>query len=387
MGSKPDRPRDRKSLAAGAFYRMPITSIRLSDPGGEPTPPLPPPDPIVDEVIRPEDLHKVPILIIQLQDELTRSRRREALWLSVILHMIVIAVLLFGPKFMPARQAVVLLTPAEQLNNRELTYLEQAPDRQSVPTPRDTNIISDKNRIAMSRTPKLNHDDLKKILDSSRPGAPGVSAPPPSPAAGQQVAQASPQQQPQPQQQSAPPPQQQDSQPSQLELQRRAQAARNVFANPGMSAGSLIDQAARATASNRSGSMGGGGDYGLGLSGGGAVQGNMEVLSDTMGVDFGPYLSRVLHDVKQNWYLLIPEIARAPLMKKGRVSIEFAITKDGHVAGMRLSGGSGDTSLDRAAWGGITASNPFPPLPGEFRGDYLALRFHFFYNPDKNEMR
>ncbi len=365
---------------------MPITSIRLSDPGGEPTPPLPPPDPVVDEAIRPEDLHKVPILIIQLQDELTRSRRREALWLSVILHMIVIAALLFGPKFLPARQEVVLLSPAEQLNNRELTYLEQAPDRQNVPKPRDTNIISDKNRIAMSRSPKLNRDELKKILDSSRPGAPGVSAPPPSPAAGQQqVAQASPQQQ--PQQQSAPPPTQ-SAQQSQLEFQRRAQMGRNVFGNPGaMSAGSLIDQAARATASSRTGSMGGGGEYGLGLSGGGAVQGNMEVLSDTMGVDFGPYLSRVLHDVKQNWYLLIPEVARAPLMKKGKVSIEFAITKDGHVAGMRLASQSGDTSLDRAAWGGITASNPFPPLPNEFRGDYLALRFHFFYNPDKNDLR
>ena len=368
---------------------MPITYVKLNDAGGEPPPPPQLPLQFRPDAAAPadDDLHSVPILLIQLQDELTRSRRREALWLSIILHGIVVAALLFGPKILPARQAVVLLTPADQLNNRELTFLEQPPDRQNVPKPRDTNIISDKNRIAMSRTPKLNRDELKKILDSSRPGAPGVSAPPPSPAAQQQVAQAAPPQQ-QPQQ-AAPPPA--ASQPSLLELQRRAQAqpGRNVFANPGgMSAGSLIDQAARATA-NRSagGSFGGGGDYGLGLSGGGAVQGNMEVLSDTMGVDFGPYLSRVLHDVKQNWYALIPEVARAPLMKKGRVSIEFAITKDGRVAGMRLAGPSGDTSLDRAAWGGITASNPFPPLPSEFRGDYLALRFHFFYNPDKNDLR
>jgi TonB family protein len=368
---------------------MPITYVRLSDAGGEPPPP--PQIPLQFEAdCAPsspgaDDLHSVPVLLLQLQDELSRSRRREALWLSVILHMIVVAVLLFGPKIFPTRQSVVLLTPADQLNNRELTYLEQAPDRQNVAKPRDTNIISDKNRIAMSRTPKLNRDELKKILDSSRPGAPGVSSPPPSPAPAQQVAQAAPQQQ---AQQSAPPPQQPAQNPA-LELQRRAQAQRNVFANPGgMSAGSLIDQAARATASNRAGgSMGGGGDYGLGLSGGGAVQGNMEVLSDTMGVDFGPYLSRVLHDVKQNWYALIPEVARAPLLKRGKVSVEFAITKDGRVAGMRLVGASGDTALDRAAWGGISASNPFPPLPNEFRGDYLALRFHFFYNPDKNDLR
>lgn len=368
---------------------MPITYVRLNDAGGDPPPPpqlplefQPEPDAALPA---PDDLHSVPILLIQLQDELTRSRRREALWLSIILHMIVIAALLFGPKILPGRNAVILATPGDLISNRELTYLEAAPDRQNVPKPRDTDIISDKNRIAMSRSPKLNRDELKKILDSSRPGAPGVTAPPPSPAAGQQVAQAAPQQQ-----QSAPPPPPASSQNSLLELQRRAQAqpGRNVFANPGgMSAGSLIDQAARATASSRGGGIGVGGDYGAGITGSGAVQGNMEVLSDTMGVDFGPYLSRVLHDVKQNWYALIPEVARAPLMKKGKVSIEFAITKDGRVAGMRLVGASGDTSLDRAAWGGISASNPFPPLPYEFRGDYLALRFHFFYNPDKNDLR
>jgi TonB family protein len=134
--------------------------------------------------------------------------------------------------------------------------------------------------------------------------------------------------------------------------------------------------------------MGGGGDIGGGLGGGrgGGVQGNLEVLSDTMGVDFGPYLARVLHDVRNNWYNLIPEVARAPLMKKGKVAIEFAILKDGSVAGLKLDAPSGDVSLDRAAWGGITASNPFPPLPNEFGGQYLLLRFRFYYNPDRHDL-
>jgi TonB family protein len=74
-------------------------------------------------------------------------------------------------------------------------------------------------------------------------------------------------------------------------------------------------------------------------------------------------------------------------MKKGKVSIEFAILKDGKVAGMQLAGTSGDVALDRASWGGITASNPFPPLPNEFGGQYLTLRFHFLYNPDKADLQ
>jgi hypothetical protein len=57
---------------------------------------------------------------------------------------------------------------------------------------------------------------------------------------------------------------------------------------------------------------------------------------------------------------------------------------------MKLAAGSSDTPLDRAAWAGITGSDPFPPLPTEFvqrNGEYLALRFHFFYNPTKDEMQ
>ena len=72
-------------------------------------------------------------------------------------------------------------------------------------------------------------------------------------------------------------------------------------------------------------------DYGLGQGRQGEAIGPMEVLSDTMGVDFGPYLARVQHDARENWYRFIPDAARPPLMKKGKVAIEFAILKDGSV--------------------------------------------------------
>jgi TonB family protein len=112
----------------------------------------------------------------------------------------------------------------------------------------------------------------------------------------------------------------------------------------------------------------------------GIAGGPIEIVSDTLGVNFGPYLQDVLKSVKQNWYNLIPESARGPLKKKGKVLIEFKILKDGKVAGMKLVESTGDMPLDRAAWGGITTSGPFPPLPSEFSGQYLGLRFSFYYN-------
>ena len=109
----------------------------------------------------------------------------------------------------------------------------------------------------------------------------------------------------------------------------------------------------------------------------------IEVLSDTHGADFKPYLAQVLQAVRENWYQVIPQEARPPENKRGEVSIEFSILKDGKIAGMKLTNASGDVALDRAAWGGITASVAFAPLPEEFHGPFLTRRFHFYYNPPK----
>jgi TonB family protein len=335
------------------------------------------------------EMHDVPSLLIQLQDDLDRSRKREAFWMSLVVHLFLIILIVNSPKFekfFPHRALVV--GPNDWMRQKELTYLELPPDAQKLKKRPDSNIISDKDRIATSRTPHLDAKELKKILDSARPGAPGPSAPPQaqSQPAPPEAAQAAPAQQPQPHP-SPPKPPEEANQMARLQQPQAAQPKPSFNVGP-MTAGSAIAQAARAAIANRGGYVGDNGDYGLGAGRQPTEAiGPMDVLSDTMGVDFGPYLARVLHDVRQNWYNLIPESARAPLMKKGKVSIQFAILKDGHVAGMQLTGSSGDVALDRAAWGGITGSNPFPPLPTEFGGQYLALRFHFYYNPDKSDLQ
>lgn len=334
------------------------------------------------------DLHATPALLIQLQDDLARSRRREALWMSLVFHLLLVVLIVNTPnleRFLPKRP-VMVVSPNDWMRQKELTYLEMPPDAQKVTRRPDTNIISDKDRIASSRAPQLDRQELRKILDSARPGRSGPPSPPEQPQ--QQptppvVAQGA-QQQPHP----ASPSASASEQNQMAKLQTPPVGSKPTFSTGPMSPGSAIEQAARAALANRGGYGGEGGDYGLdmGRPAAGAV-GPLDVLSDTMGVDFGPYLSRVLHDVRENWYRIIPESAQAPMRKKGKVSLEFAILKDGRVAGLTLTGSSGDISLDRAAYGGITSSNPFPPLPAEFRGQYLALRFHFYYNPDENELR
>ncbi|HKM86656.1 MAG TPA: TonB family protein [Terriglobales bacterium] len=110
---------------------------------------------------------------------------------------------------------------------------------------------------------------------------------------------------------------------------------------------------------------------------------SVEILTDTMGVDFGPYLKGIVPIVKQNWYYLMPPSVYPPILKQGKVSIEFVVLKDGTVSGMKVDTSSGNVPLDRAAWGSITASTPFHVLPTEFPGERLGLRFYFSYNPER----
>ncbi|MFP5227621.1 MAG: cell envelope integrity protein TolA, partial [Acidobacteriota bacterium] len=110
------------------------------------------------------------------------------------------------------------------------------------------------------------------------------------------------------------------------------------------------------------------------------MNGGVDVLSDTMGWDYGPYVQRVIWDTERAWWPIIPESARPPLDKQGKVAIRFKIYPDGSVHDMVLEGPSGDVALDRAAWAGITGASPYPPIPKAFKGPFLELRFYFLYN-------
>jgi hypothetical protein len=106
----------------------------------------------------------------------------------------------------------------------------------------------------------------------------------------------------------------------------------------------------------------------------------MQMLTDTQGLDWNDYLNRVYITVKQNWFAVMPESVR--LGDKGVVSLQFKIMRNGSVptGDPARVFGSGKEPLDRAAVSSIRASNPFGPLPSAFKGDYIELRFTYYYN-------
>jgi TonB family protein len=155
------------------------------------------------------------------------------------------------------------------------------------------------------------------------------------------------------------------------------------FRMPSMTPGQAIQQSMQAAAGrgyHPDSGQGGGGDSNMEFNN---LHPNFSteaptILSDTRGVDFGPYLARIVYIVRRNWYAVLPESAR--LGEKGRVAIVFEILKDGSMGQFRLVASSGSDPLDRAAMTGIHSSAPFPPLPEEFTGNHLLLQFIFLYN-------
>jgi TonB family protein len=103
-----------------------------------------------------------------------------------------------------------------------------------------------------------------------------------------------------------------------------------------------------------------------------------EILNGALGVDFGSYRDRLEHDIQSNWFSLI---LQSPPTERGKVTIEFRISKNRDLDRVRIVRSSGREELDRAAMRAITASAPFSAFPGDFTGNYLDVRFRFLYYP------
>jgi TonB family protein len=111
----------------------------------------------------------------------------------------------------------------------------------------------------------------------------------------------------------------------------------------------------------------------------GHVNSAIELQTDPQGADFKPYLKQILAIVRRNWFGVLPASARIGVLR-GRTTILFVVNKDGSIPKLVIADSSGLQPLDRAAVAGLSMSNPLPPLPPEFKGEFVRLQFSFNYN-------
>ena len=321
-------------------------------------------------------------LLDSLEDDRSSSRFRESIYLSVIFYLALAWFVFYGPRVLFHQGRIV--NPAEVLKQRELTYLDVPKDLSKLIPPKDAKAISDHSTRAQTAHPSLDKKTLAQLQAMRRAGEAGAAAPKPLPPTPEPQAAAAPQ--------PAPPAPQQQAQarpqppatptPSMPDAPKPSASTRPNFSTT-TNAGDAVRQAANAAAR----SHGQGGENGANAPN--SHQGTntgMEVLSDTQGVDFGPYLKRLKRLITASWYPLIPEECYPPLNKEGQTLIRFTIQPNGVVSAMHLDGSTHDIAIDKAAWGGITGVGQMPPLPPEFKGENLQLRIQFLITHDRSQL-
>jgi outer membrane biosynthesis protein TonB len=302
------------------------------------------------------DTHELLQMISELEDERRWARLREGIWIALLVHIFLISAITWIPRYVFKVPAVI--DPFEAIKKRkDLSYLDLPPDALRTLQPKVTV------KPAPEKQPRVD----KKTLEAMNKPQP---EPPPEPAP-EATAPA------QPTPPATPPPQ---PQPSEVPSPVPAPAQPNFAmgsANPADQLRDAMKGASRGAGSSTSTAPSGGG---LAMHPG-AGSGGVQVLSDTQGVDFNSWLMRWHRETQKTWDPLIPDEVNPPILKKGAVVVRFKVLPNGRLmeGSMVLEGRSGDTGLDRAAWGALTGSN-YPPLPKEFHGPYLELRAIFLYN-------
>ena len=106
----------------------------------------------------------------------------------------------------------------------------------------------------------------------------------------------------------------------------------------------------------------------------------MEMLTDTKGIDFKPYIHNVYLSVKKSWFASMP-----PSVGKGQQgvnAVEFRILQDGNVPKdfLKMTSASGKNDFDAASVQAVREAAPFSHLPEKFSQPFITLRFTFYYN-------
>lgn len=309
------------------------------------------------------DTHELLQMISELEDERRWARLREGIWLALLIHILLISAITWIPRYVFRVPPVI--DPFDAIKQRkDLSYLDLPPDILKK--------YQAKPKIAPlpeQRQPRVDKKTLE-ALNKPAPPPPEPTPEPTTPPAQPALTAPPPKIEPAPQPSEAPRPQ--------------AVPARPNFA---MGSANPADQLRDAMRGARSGpgatsNPGGGGQLPMHPGAGGGVQ----VLSDTQGVDFSSWLLRWHRETERTWDPLIPDEVNPPILKKGAVVIRFKVLPNGRImdGSMALEGRSGDSGLDRAAWGALTGSN-YPPLPHDFHGPYLELRAIFLYNMEAGQ--
>jgi TonB family protein len=113
-----------------------------------------------------------------------------------------------------------------------------------------------------------------------------------------------------------------------------------------------------------------------------AAAGNVAGIADQVIVDRSTR-SKVLNDytlltrdtIQRAW--TTPTALNAPGALKGRISVNYIVTRSGALEALELVKGSGNPDMDSTLLQAIRSAAPFPPFPDEIAARRLLIRANF----------
>lgn len=87
------------------------------------------------------------------------------------------------------------------------------------------------------------------------------------------------------------------------------------------------------------------------------------------------YIMLTRNEIQRAW--TTPVEVRGPDAVKGRIRINYVISRSGALRNLELVSGSGNAELDRSLVEAIRNAAPFPPFPDELRARSMLVRAHF----------
>ena len=297
--------------------------------------------------------------------------RREAVLLTIILHLGAVILLLVWPnlpfvKAMYARQEQALdeqkRRELEDLKSRaQFVFVEPKVDLESKTPPRIAN-LSDKTRraqtIERAREPKNNQpfsrgNTPEKVITDANPGPKQPAEPPTAPRGDQG---------------DTPSPDKSDALTlpnSPVATIARNDPSRN---SPSQSpAAGVLSDAIRNVQRYAKGdtlqNVQGNGDFGP------------SIQFDTKGVDFGPWLRRFIAQIRRNWF-----VPYAAMSLHGHTVLTFIVHRDGGITELQVLRPSMVDAFTTSAFSAIKSSNPTMPLPPEYPDDQCFFTVTFYFN-------
>ena len=103
----------------------------------------------------------------------------------------------------------------------------------------------------------------------------------------------------------------------------------------------------------------------------------VDILSDTQGIDFSPYVRQILKATNGSWQQVLAKDGRPAVKADAVTLIRIEVGRDGKLRSMQLEGDGRAAALDKAAWHSLAQLGSTGSLPPAYTGSGFAMRVHF----------